>query len=356
MIEDAGIGPLERVVAELSLRSLGLRGAGPLVRLPSGPGHRRRRMLRVPVQSRKDVVLKYAVDPTEDEEQSLFWEHQVTSTLHSIAASPSCPLPSPLVPHPLDHLVEIPSVRKNPFRMVVSARQYVEPGPDPLTARAIGQLIARLHILGTHPSALSLLPTHPTNTLCGLDAEIFARTVAAPGHPFRTQQSVFTALFTVLQRRVTRALELDPHPLLAHRDLHPLNCVPSATGPVALDWAEAGWGSRAEDFAWLHLAVARYGAPRRVLLEAMAGYEEILPRLTPTWAQVKAAGQVRELVCLAFSIMNAGLDPAHLREAQIGLPILHDPDARTPRWTALFNPGIFRHPVFGESVMRTQVS
>ncbi len=356
MNEETGIGSLERAISELSLRSLGLRGAGRIRRLPTGPGHRRRAVLRVPIAAEAfaGVVLKYAVDPTEDEAQSLFWEHGVGHTLYAIAAldrrsTVGSPLPTPLSMQALDRWLEVPSVRKSPFRVVVSVRQYVEPGPDPLNARAIGQLIARLHLLGAHPAALNLLPTRPANSLAGLDAEVFARTVATPGHPFRAQRTVFTTLFTALRHRMARARALDPRPLLIHRDLHPLNCVSSAAGPVALDWAEAGWGTRAEDFAWLHLAVTRYGAPRRVLLEALAGYEEILPRMTPTWEQVKAAGQVRELVCLAFSIMNAGHSPAHLREAHIELPILLDPDALTPQWTALFNPGIFRHPVFGES-------
>lgn len=363
MIEDDGVGPLDRAVTELCLRSLGLRGLGPIRRLPTGPGHRRRTVLRVsvPAETFAGVVLKYAIDPTEDEARSLFWEHGVTHTLHTIASldktsALGSPLPVPLAPQALDRRIEVPSVREKPFRVVVSARRYVEPGPDPLTARGIGQLIARLHLLGAHPAALNLLPTRPTTTLGGLDAELFARTVTTPGHPFRTQRAVFAALFSSLRRRVNQALELDQRPLLTHRDLHPLNCVPTAGGPVALDWAEAGWGTRAEDFAWLHLAVSRYGAPRRVLVEALAGYEEVLPRRTPTWEQVKAVGQVRELVCLAFSIMNAGLDPAHLREAHVELPILNDPDALTPRWTALFNPGIFQHPVFGAPVAQTQAS
>jgi Ser/Thr protein kinase RdoA (MazF antagonist) len=155
-----------------------------------------------------------------------------------------------------------------------------------------------------------------------------------------------------LRERVIRAVDADPVPLLVHRDLHPLNIVAGPHGPVALDWAEAGWGNRSDDFAWLHVAVTRFGAPLSVLEEARAGYEDVAPGRCPSIEQIRAAGRVRELICLAFSIQNAALSPDHRHEAQIELPILDDPDATTPPWTPLFNRAAFTHPPLGSDLRR----
>ncbi|MBT0769493.1 aminoglycoside phosphotransferase family protein [Kineosporia sp. J2-2] len=353
---------LRTAVVARTLYLLRLHLNGEVTELPAGPGHRARTVLRVPVLTAAGgtafVVIKFAIAPGEAAERSLEWEHEVTLALYEIArhqvkqgALPYNPIPEPLAERLLRyHLVDrfVPGAG-GPVRVVVSARHFVEPSGTPFTARALGRLIAHQHVLGATDQALRLLATRPTNLLCGLDARRFAQALSLPGHPFQARTTTVRALLTALRERAVQAVEAGPEPLLVHRDMHPLNCVPGPAGPVSLDWAEAGWGGRADDFAWLHLAVARHGAPARVLDQALAGYAEVLPGRAPTPEQVRATGRLRELVCLAFSVMHADRSPAHLHEALRELPVLADPDAPTPRWSALYNPEIFEHPLFAPS-------
>jgi hypothetical protein len=307
-----------------------------------------------------DVVLKLVLDPSPDEARCLVWEHRVTRAVHGIgealrAAGRIGHNPVPHVPHEApDRLLGLSRGRARdgrPSWALVSAREYV-PLAGVMTAREWGRLTGLLHVVGSAPAALDLVAAQPTGVLFGLDAEAFLRAVAAPGHPYHARGDILLALARTLRRRAERAVDADPLPLLVHRDLHPLNIVAGPAGPVAVDWAQAGWGTRSDDFAWLHVAVTRFGAPRRVLDEVRAGYEETGPGPCPTPEQITAAGQVRELICLAFSILRAGTSPAHLREARVELPILDDPDALTPRWTPLFNPALFEHPVLRRPVQR----
>ncbi|GAB3282159.1 phosphotransferase family protein [Kineosporia babensis] len=332
-----------------SLYLLGLRPRGAGRILPTGPGHRHRTVLSAPVFETDgrpgEIVLKFCLSPTPAEEANLRWEHQVTVALHGIAdvclardAISYNPIPETLLDVPLEFPLNGESV-------VVSVRRFVPDVFEPLTARSLGQLIGTLHHIGSSEAALALLDGRPATSLGGLDAALLARALASPTHPFHARPAVVAALIKALQDRVTGALEADPRPLLVHRDLHPLNCVAGPRGAVALDWAEAGWGSRSDDFSWLQVAVARYGASPHAIHEARTGYEEVCPGKTPSPEQICAVGRAREVVCLAFSIMHAGRGPSHLLEALRELPILDDPEAMTEQWEALFNPGIFRHPM-----------
>ncbi len=142
-----------------------------------------------------------------------------------------------------------------------------------------------------------------------------------------------------LRSRARLALDLDPVPLLVHRDLHALNCLPTDEGPVVIDWQDAGWGSRSDDFAWTYLLEHRLQHPPAILDTALRAYADITGR-HPTRAQITASGQVRELLCLAYSIQNADRSLRHRQESRRELPILADPTAATPRWQLLFNPAL----------------
>jgi hypothetical protein len=345
----------DRVVA-VALERAGLRRTGPIRVLPTGPGRVQRRALRVPVTNAAGqacaVVVKFVAADEPEGAAALEWEHHVARDLYLIAETlrSAClightPLPAAVA---LEHLVSIPGPHSPGSDTVagpwlVSIRAYVDAVAQ-LTPRSWGQLIGLLHLVGATAAAGRLLLARPTNVLVGLDAEHLSRVVASPGHPYRNDPGVLQRVAVALQECVVRALDADPVPLLVHRDLHPLNIAVGAHGPVAFDWAEAGWGNRSDDFAWMHVAVTRFGAPPCVLEEARAGYEDIAPGQCPSREQIRAAGQVRELLCLAFTIQNAHLSPAHRREARVEMPILADPGAVTEGWTALFNPAAFRHP------------
>jgi hypothetical protein len=345
-----------------ALAHIGLRRNGPISVLPAGPGRVHRTVLWVPVLDidgrRSIVVLKLVNSPRSPEESALTWEHRVGRSLHEIAEGLRAgvieynPIPAllhelPLRLHPQTEVGE----RTGQDGVVMSIQAYVET-TSTLTPRTWGQLIGMLHVVGSTPQALSLLRERAGNALFGLDAEHLLRAVRSPAHPYQRQSRTLARLVEALRERVIQAIDADPVPLLVHRDLHPLNIVAGAQGPVALDWGEAGWGSRSDDFAWLHVAVTRFGAPPSVLQEARAGYEDVMPDRCPSIEAIRAAGQVRELICLAFSIQNAALSPAHQREARVELPILDDPDALTPSWTPLFNPAAFTHPCLGSDLRR----
>jgi hypothetical protein len=129
--------------------------------------------------------------------------------------------------------------------------------------------------------------------------------------------------------------------LLAHRDFHALNCIPTDNGGMAIDWQEAGWGNRADDFAWTHLFVERCGGNEKIMKTAKNAYARVTQRACPSDEQIRASGQVRELLCLGFSLQNAYRSPRHLDECRIELPILRDQNARTAQWQMLFNPALF---------------
>jgi aminoglycoside phosphotransferase (APT) family kinase protein len=58
---------------------------------------------------------------------------------------------------------------------------------------------------------------------------------------------------------------------LLHLDLHPLNVIMSATGPVVIDWANASVGARSLDVGLTWLIVGAAVVPGRALVKAIAG-------------------------------------------------------------------------------------
>lgn len=350
------------LMVDQTLSGIGLGRCGPVSMLPTGPGRLRRAVLRVPVRrtdgKRFTVVLKQVCACRDEEVNALIWEHQVGRDLHAIGetlrvggAIGHNPVPALLHERPLTVPTGSRAARVGGYRSLVSVRMFIE-ATSVLTPRTWGQLIGLLHVVGSHPAALRLLGSRPANVLFGLDAEHLLRTVGLPAHPFHGDTRLLQRVAATLRERAAHALTVDAVPLVVHRDLHPLNLVVGRDGPVAIDWAEAGWGTRSDDFAWLYMAVARLGAPRAVLAEARAGYEDVVPGRCPSAEQIRAAGQVRELICLAFSIQNAGLSAAHRHEAQLELAILDDPDAATALWTPLFNQAAFAHPALGRDRQR----
>ncbi|MCE0540728.1 aminoglycoside phosphotransferase family protein [Kineosporia rhizophila] len=198
-----------------------------------------------------------------------------------------------------------------------------------------------MHTLGSTPRALALLREHrATNLLFGLRAQALLEALSRPGHPFHAQRGLGLRFAQVLQERAGRALALDPHPLLVHRDFHPLNCINAPGGPVAIDFQDAGWGNRSDDFAWLHLAVRRFQGPPALLEHARRAYASATGGACPSLEQIEASGQVLEMLFLGFSLMNADRGPAYLNECLTELPILNDPRAVTRPWQMLNNPTI----------------
>jgi hypothetical protein len=278
------------------------------------------------------------LDPNASVARSFAWEHQVARTLGDLAERmvgdghlPANPIVRVLHETPIDLGDALASVSR-----------FVPGTGAPLTARRWAETLALLHRIGSTPTALDLLRTHPaTNALAGLNAETFLDALDRPDHPFRNCEHLVLELAHALQERTMHALDLDPTPLLAHRDLHPLNCINTIDGVVVIDWQEAGWGNRSDDFAWTHLQVTRYAASPKIMDEAKRAYRHATGGTCPTDEQIEASGQVRELLCLGYSIQNAHRSPEHLAQALAELPILADPNARTQPWRALFNPAIF---------------
>jgi hypothetical protein len=331
-----------RNVAQRALRVLGVPPEAPPVHLPTAIDRPTRQVLRAGVATgfgSRDVVVRVVLDPDHEAADSFGWEHRVARVLGDVA----------------DGLVRDGTIGWNPVVPVLHAEpvdlgdalatvcRFVPGSRAPLTAARWGQTLAVLHTIGSTRPALGLLRTRPvTNVLAGLSADGLLAALERPGHPFRHDTWLAVEFARALRERALRAVQLDPVPLLAHRDLHALNCVNALTGPLAIDWQESGWGSRSDDFAWLHLQVTRFAGPTGILQNARRAYARAGGGTCPTAEQIEAAGQVRELLCLGFSIQNADRSPMHLRECLTELPVLTDPGARTATWRLLFNPAVFR--------------
>jgi hypothetical protein len=314
---------------------------GP-VRLPTTVGRSWRQAVRVTVCVRRrvrDVAVRVVLDPTTEQAAAMAWEHRVHREFGDMAA----------------HLTRRGTIRRNPVvgvlhrdpvtvpGAIVTVSRYVEQAVDGITAQRWGETLALLHVLGSTPRAQRLMQVRPvTNTLVGLTADALLAAIRRPGHPLHGRPEVVALFAHALRERALHAVRLDPNPVLAHRDLHALNCVNGPTGGMAIDWQETAWGNRSADFAWLHLQVRRYGGSPALLETARDAYARVAPRSCPTPEQITAAGQVRELVFLGFSILNADRGPEHRDELLVELPILHDPDAATGRWRMLFNPAVFQ--------------
>jgi hypothetical protein len=285
-----------------------------------------------------DVAVKVLLHPDDVAREAFTWEHTVARELHQIAArrhegrgAPRNPVVRMLHPVPIDL-----------GDACVAVSQFVTGTGDPLRADSWARTLGLLHQIGCTPAALALLNEHrATNVLFGLRADSMLEALQRPGHPFRDDATLVQEFARTLRERAMRAISLDPEPLLAHRDFHPLNCINSPSGPVAIDWQDAGWGNRSDDFAWLHLGVRRFGLPGEALRIARKAYAASTGGICPSPEQIEASGQVLELLCLGFSIMNAHQSPQYLQECLTELPILADPNAATRPWQMLNNPAIF---------------
>lgn len=325
----------------VALDVLGMHLLSPLENLETATNRVSRRVVRAMVATtfgRDNVAIKVVLDPSEATAALFAWEHRVTRVLGAIA----------------DGLVRDREIPRNPVVQalhdepidlgdaIVAVARFVPGSGSPLTAQRWGETLGLLHIIGSTDPALELLKSRPvTNALSGLTAEAFLAALDRPGHPFRNNEELVTAFAHTLRERTMYALQLDPEPILAHRDLHPLNCINAPEGGVAIDWQEAGWGNRSDDFSWIHVLVNRFGGSRKLLEDAKRAYDHVAQGLCPSDEQIEASGQQRELLCLGFSIQNAHRSPQHLAEAIAELPILKNRNARTGKWQTLFNPAIF---------------
>jgi hypothetical protein len=330
-----------RLAARDGLTHLGLRAWGPLVRLGTAVDRTSRQVVKARVRATSGwswVAVKVVLEPGQATKAAFAWEHQVARNLHALAAGlvRDGDLPhNPIMPVLHDKPVDLGNA-------LVAVARFVPGTGSAVTAERWGETVGLLHVLGVMPAALRLLTTHPaTNALSGLTAAPFLHALNRPDHPFRNQQDLITEFVHTLKDRVLHAVRLDPDPLMIHRDLHALNCIDTREGGVVIDWQEAGWGNRSDDFAWMYLAVNRFGAPARILEIAKRAYARATRGACPTDEQIEASGQVRELLCLGFSLQNAYRSPQHLQECLTELSILTDPRASTDPWRMLFNPAIF---------------
>ncbi|GAB3259926.1 phosphotransferase [Kineosporia babensis] len=284
------------------------------------------------------MAVKVLLDPDDAAKEAFAWEHSVARHLHQIAGS-----------HP-----EVHAGRRNPVVQMLHAEPidlgdacvavslFVDASGDPLTVASWAQTLGILHQIGCMPEALDLLEDHrATNVLFGLRADSMLEALNRPGHPFHDDAGLVREFALTLRERTMRAIRVDPQPLLVHRDFHPLNCINASGGPVAIDWQDASWGNRSDDFAWLHLAVRRFDRPVLMLRIAQHAYTAATDGICPSQEQIEASGQVLELLCLGFSIMNADQGPEYLQECLTELPILSEANAVTGPWRMLNNPAIF---------------
>lgn len=327
--------------ATSALQMLGMRPLGAMQTLPSMAGRPHRQTLRTIVMTRhgpEDVAIKVVLEPTDAVAAGFAWEHRVTSSLWTIA----------------DGLVREQAIPRNPVMPVlhetpitagdalISVSRFVSAYGSPLRAHTWGAALGLLHVIGATTGAQELLRSHrATNALSGLTATAFLEALDRPDHPFRNDRELVLEFVQVLKQRTLEAVRLDPEPLLVHRDLHALNCLSTKDDGVAIDWQEAGWGNRSDDFAWLHLFVERCGGDPRTLKAAQRAYARITQNACPSQEQIRASGQVRELLCLGFSLQNAYRSPRHLEECLIELPVLRNQNTATKEWHMLFNPAIF---------------
>jgi hypothetical protein len=310
----------------------------PLVSLPT-PALRPSRQVvhaRVGGAARwREVAVRLAIRPDAAAADELCWEHRVgqvfagvAERLHRDGVIVRNPVVGPIPDAPIRVGADLATVW-----------QFVPASAGPLTAAGWGETLGLLHVIGSSPEAFALLAERRRpNVLAGLDADVLLARLADPAHPFHGRRRLVQRWARTLRARAAESLRLDPQLLLVHRDLHPLNCVPTSTrGVIAIDWQDAGWGSRSDDFAWLHLLVRRFGGNPRILATARQAYADVTGT-SPTPEQIAAAGHVRELVFLGYSILNAYRSPVYLAECLTELPVLAGPHVRTGPWRLLFNP------------------
>jgi Phosphotransferase enzyme family len=330
--------PQVETSARSALAAVGLSPKGPLVSLPTPMLRPSRQVVYSNVGGSgrwSEVAVRVAVAPDTAAVDELVWEQQVARVLSGIAERLHAdrvigrnPVAGPVHDRPIQVGADLATVW-----------EFVPASGARLTAAGWGEMIGLLHVIGSAPEALTLLAQPPgTGTLADLDADVLLAHLDEPSHPFHGRRRLVQRWARTLQDRAEQAHRLDPHPLLIHRDLHPMNCIPTvARGVIAIDWQEAGWGSRSDDFAWMHLLVRRFGGDPRTLDAARQAYAAVTGSC-PSVEQITAAGHVRELVFLGYSIQNAHRSAEHLAECLTELPVLAGPNARTGRWRLLFNP------------------
>lgn len=330
--------PQVEATARAALSALGLAPMGPLLSLPTPILRPSRQVVYARVsgsQPPTHVVVRIACAPDAAAAQALAWEQLAARVLAEVAgrmlatgAIQQNPVAGPIHDQPLEICGDLATVW-----------DYIPASGAKLTAAGWGQAIGRLHLLGADPQARALLTGRPPSEIPpGLEPQALLTELRQPAHPLHGRPELVQQWAQTVHAQVAHARHLDPDPLLIHRDLHPLNCIPTQGGAVvAIDWQEAGRGSRSDDFAWIYLLVRRFGGAWRTLDEALQAYAEVTG-FCPTKAQITAAGHVRELIFLGYSLKNAHRSAAHLAECLTELPVLSGPKARTGRWQLLFNP------------------
>ena len=336
------LGRAERA-AVAALDRLGLRARGGLEPLVTPPSRWRRQVLRVRVGARclgaGQVVVRVLLDPTQEELVGFAREQHTVWVLHEAARAMEDAGRIAWTP------VQ-PAIHQQPILLpgaAVAVYGHVPAWPGPVDAARFGAMLATLHEVTSSARAAAVMRSWPrVGLFAGLRAEDVAAAFTRAGHPLAGRADVAGAFVAAVRERALRALALDPRPVLAHRDLHVLNCVNTEDGPVSVDWQEAGWGSRSDDFAWLYLQVRRFGGDPVLVEQALEGYRRAASsHQCPSLEQVRAAAAVRELVFLGFSVANADLDEEHRLEALRELPALTDPQVPGQPWRLLFNPAVF---------------
>lgn len=326
-----------------AVKALGLLGLQPssrLVKLPTAPDRPHRQAVRVTTTAQggvRDVTIRIVLDPTKSTAAGFAWEQRVQRIFGEVAEElilSGVIKRNPIAPVLHDNLLAVPGA-------LVTVSSFVPASAAPLTADRWGETLALLHLIGATLQARELMTGRPAaNTLTGLHAGMFALAVQRPDHPLRGQTDLVLSFARTMRERAMHALLLDPEPVLAHRDLHALNCISTPDGGMAIDWQEASWGNRSGDFAWVYLQVKRFGGSPRLLESARRAYSRV-SHDCPTNEQIAASGHVRELVLLGYSMQNAYKSLAHLREYLVELPVLRDAEAITAPWQLLFNPAVF---------------
>ncbi|MEY4338742.1 MAG: hypothetical protein RLZ14_592 [Actinomycetota bacterium] len=117
--------------------------------------------------------------------------------------------------------------------------------------------------------------------------------------------------------------------VLSHGDVHPGNVVPTADGPVLLDWdlrclAPAGW-----DHAALLTWPERWGGEATMYTNFAAGYGESLRGR----AAAECLAELRLVVATVMRVLAGRTNPAAAAEARVRLGYWRG-DANAPQWTA----------------------
>lgn len=185
----------------------------------------------------------------------------------------------------------------------------------------VGDMVARLHHLDVDEIAANFpLPFCGKFPWWRFDAQ-FAEVGAELDEASRA----------ALQRAVDQDLPLlwnrDDADVVCHGDVHPGNVLPSASGPVLLDWDLVCHGPAAWDHAPLMTWTERWGGEPHVYESFAAGYG----RSMRGDALAEAIAELRLVAATLMRVRAARTDPAAAAEAQRRLRYWRgDPEA--PQW------------------------